>query len=149
MLQAALLRRAGAGYKPAPRNDAGTLIADVSCRRCGYNLRGLSRDVKEAVMTYAGDMFSWYAGSIEADTYFCPERHGTYFGSFYLKDAPAVGNPGYSIDTTLTGNLGAALLAVLDPEQAALITGLVDQNRTTLGQIVDTRRAVAAPSQCR
>ena len=108
------------------------------------DLRGLSRDVKEAVMTYAGDMFSWYAGSIEADTYFCPERHGTYFGSFYLKDAPAVGNPGYSIDTTLTGNLGAALLAVLDPEQAALITGLVDQNRTSLGRIVETRRAVAA-----
>ena len=108
------------------------------------DLRGLSRDVKEAVMTYAGDMFSWYAGSIEADTYFCPERHGTYFGSFYLKDAPAVGNPGYSIDTTLTGNLGAALLAVLDADQAAQITALVDGNRSTLASIVETRRAVAA-----
>ncbi len=37
-------------------------------------LRGLSRDEKIAVMTYAGDMFSWYAGSLEADVYFC--RHG-------------------------------------------------------------------------
>ena len=77
------------------------------------DLKGLTRDQKVAVMTYAGDMFSWYAGSLEADVYFCPERHGTYFGSFYLKDAPAVGNPGYSIDTTLTGNLGAALIQKL------------------------------------
>jgi hypothetical protein len=37
-------------------------------------LKGLSRDQKEAVMTYAGDMFSWYAGSEDADVYFCPER---------------------------------------------------------------------------
>jgi len=28
-------------------------------------LRGLEHDVKVAVMTYAGDMFSWYAGSVE------------------------------------------------------------------------------------
>ncbi|MEI7742712.1 MAG: hypothetical protein WCK58_03050 [Chloroflexota bacterium] len=107
------------------------------------DLRGLAREVKEAVMTYAGDMFSWYAGSVTADTYFCPERHGTYFGSFYLKDAPAVGNPGYSIDTTLTGNLGAALLAALTPAQAARITALVDGQRTALASIVATRQAVA------
>ncbi|MCP4286578.1 MAG: hypothetical protein GY792_19385, partial [Gammaproteobacteria bacterium] len=49
------------------------------------DIRGLDRDVKVAVMTYAADMLSWYAGSVEADVYFCPERHGTYFGSFYLK----------------------------------------------------------------
>ena len=41
-------------------------------------------------MTYAGDIYSWYAGSVEADVYFCPERHGTYFGSFYLKDTPVM-----------------------------------------------------------
>jgi hypothetical protein len=107
------------------------------------DLAGLSRDEKEAVMTYAGDMFSWYAGSVEADTYFCPERHGTYFGSFYLKDAPAVGNPGYSIGTTITGDLGATLLAKLDTTQAGLITGLVDAQRPSLLQIVDTRTAIA------
>jgi hypothetical protein len=107
-------------------------------------LRGLSQDEKVAVMTYAGDMFSWYAGDLEADVYFCPERHGTYFGSFYLKDAPAVGNPGYSIDTTLTGNLGAALIGKLTHTQADLITGLVDIQRPYLLQIVDTRRAVAS-----
>ena len=42
-------------------------------------------------MTYAGDLFSWYAGSLEADVYFCPERQGTYYGGFYIKDAPAIG----------------------------------------------------------
>jgi hypothetical protein len=106
-------------------------------------LKGLGRDQKVAVMTYAGDMFSWYAGSVEADVYFCPERHGTYFGSFYLKDAPAVGNPGYSIDTTLTGNLGATLLSKLDSTQAALISGLVDAQRADLAKIVETRRTVS------
>jgi hypothetical protein len=106
-------------------------------------LKGLSRDQKEAVMTYAGDMFSWYAGSVDADVYFCPERQGTYFGSFYLKDAPAVGNPGYSIATNITGDLGAALVAKLDDKQARLITGLVDVQKPYLTQIVDTRRSVA------
>ncbi len=35
-----------------------------------------------AVMTYASELFSWYKGSLEGDVYFCPERHGTYFGGF-------------------------------------------------------------------
>ena len=96
------------------------------------DLQGLSRDQKEAVMTYAGDMFSWYAGSIEADVYFCPERQGTYFGSFYLKDAPAVGNPGYSIGTTITADLGAALLQKLTTTQADLVSSLVDIQRPLL-----------------
>jgi hypothetical protein len=107
-------------------------------------LRGLSRDVKVAVMTYAGDMFSWYAGSVEADVYFCPERHGTYFGSFYMKDAPAVGNPGYSIPVTLTAELGADFLATLTPQQSSIITGLVDLQKPALYEIVDLREDVAA-----
>jgi phosphatidylethanolamine-binding protein (PEBP) family uncharacterized protein len=107
-------------------------------------LRGLSRDVKVAVMTYAGDMFSWYAGSVEADVYFCPERHGTYFGSFYMKDAPAVGNPGYSIPVTLTAELGADFLATLTLQQSSIITGLVDLQKPSLYEIVDLREDVAA-----
>jgi hypothetical protein len=105
-------------------------------------LRGLDRDVKVAVMTYAGDMFSWYVGSIAADVYFCPERQGTYFGSFYMKDAPAVGNPGYSIGTNITGDYGEALLAALAPDQASLITDLVDIQRPYLYGIVDVREQV-------
>ncbi|MEI7845079.1 MAG: hypothetical protein WCK35_04660 [Chloroflexota bacterium] len=106
-------------------------------------LRGLSQDEKVAVMTYAGDVFSWYAGSIAADVYFCPERQGTYFGSFYMKDAPAVGNPGYSIGTNITADLGKAFVDALSPEQAVLITSLVDIQRPSLYSIVDVRTRIA------
>jgi hypothetical protein len=107
-------------------------------------LKGLEHDVKVAVMTYAGDMFSWYAGSVEADAYFCPERQGTYFGSFYMKDAPAVGNPNYTISSNLTGDMGDAFLKVLTPAQAAPITGLVEGQKQALYEIVDRREDVAA-----
>ena len=106
-------------------------------------LRGLDRDVKVAVMTYAGDMFSWYAGSIDADVYFCPERQGTYFGSFYMKDAPAVGNPGYSIPVTMTAEMGDTFLHTLTPEQSALVTGLVEAQKPALYAVVDRRKDVA------
>lgn len=107
-------------------------------------LRGLSHDEKVAVMTYAGDMFSWYAGSITADVYFCPERQGTYFGSFYLKDAPAVGNPGYSIGTNITADMGNAFLSVLTPAQSSLIESLVTSQKPSLLGIVNVRTQVAA-----
>ena len=55
--------------------------------------QGLTHDEVVAVMTYAGDLYSWYAGSVTSDVYFCPERHGTYFGSFYIKDARRSGTP--------------------------------------------------------
>ena len=106
-------------------------------------LRGLDHDVKVAVMTYAGDMFSWYAGSVEADVYFCPERQGTYFGSFYLKDAPAMGNPDYTIASNLTGDMGRTFLEILPPDQARLVTNLVDVQRPYLQEIVETRREVS------
>ena len=107
------------------------------------DIRGLDRDVKVAVMTYAADMFSWYAGSVDADVYFCPERHGTYFGSFYLKDIHAMSDPSYAIPTNLTGDLGETLLQSLDAGQAQQITGLVDTQRPYLQGIVDTRRQVS------
>lgn len=107
------------------------------------DLRGLDHDTKVAVMTYAGDLLSWYAGDVEDDVYFCPERQGTYFGSFYLKDAPAVGNPGYSIGTGITGDMGSALLAVLNARQSRLITSLVDRQRATLEDIVQVRRQIS------
>ncbi|BAH73644.1 hypothetical protein [Solidesulfovibrio magneticus] len=72
-------------------------------------LQGLPSDVVVAMMTYAGDLYSWYAGSVDSDVYFCPERHGTYFGSFYMKDAPAIGHPGYSIDEQMTATIGKVL----------------------------------------
>ncbi|MDY0104598.1 MAG: YbhB/YbcL family Raf kinase inhibitor-like protein [Lentimicrobium sp.] len=50
-----------------------------------------------AYMTYASEFFSWYAGSVEADTYICPERQGTYFGGFYMKDIAAMNHRDYDI----------------------------------------------------
>ncbi|PWB74035.1 hypothetical protein C3F09_04505 [candidate division GN15 bacterium] len=103
----------------------------------------LDRDVSVAVMTYASEMYSWYAGSVEADTYFCPERQGTYFGSFYLKDWPAMGNPNYTIDEQLTARAGEDFLKILTPAQAAMVTSLVDSQRTALNALVDKRRAIS------
>ncbi len=107
------------------------------------DIQGLDREEKVAVMTYAADMFSWHAGSVEADVYFCPERHGTYFGSFYLKDIPAMSNPEYAIPTDLTGDMGDAMLAILTPDQAQLITGLVDIQRSYLQGIVELRGQIS------
>lgn len=105
-----------------------------------------------AVMTYASDLFSWYAGSLDADVYFCPERHGTYYGSFYIKDAPAVGHEGYSISEQLTATAGAALsdasLGYVTPSQATTISGLVQMQRNNLyagsPNIVQTRTYIAS-----
>ncbi len=107
------------------------------------DLSGLDRSVKVAVMTYAADMFSWYVGSVDADVYFCPERHGTYFGSFYLKDIKAMSDPTYAIPTNMTGDLGDQMLSKLSSDQAQLITGLVELQKPSLLGIVDIRREVA------
>ena len=105
--------------------------------------RSMSHEVNVAVMTYASEMFAWYAGSLEADTYFCPERHGMYFGGFGMKTAPAMGKQDYSISTSLTGDSGEAFLAALTDAQRKHITDLVDLQRQDLAEIVKTRRAIA------
>jgi Spy/CpxP family protein refolding chaperone len=105
--------------------------------------KSMSHEVNVAMMTYASEMFSWYAGSVEADTYFCPERHGMYFGGFGMKTAPAMGKQDYSISTSLTGDRGEAFLAALTDAQRKRITGLVDLQRQDLDEIVRIRRAIA------
>ncbi len=96
-------------------------------------MKGVSHDVSVALMTYAGDLFSWYAGSLEADVYFCPERQGTYFGSFYVKDAPAIGHEGYKIDESLTADAGQYFLDVLAATGLdTQVTDLVDKQRNAL-----------------
>ncbi|MCP4660769.1 MAG: hypothetical protein GY856_35655, partial [bacterium] len=105
--------------------------------------QGLDHDVHVAMMTYASQLYSWYAGSLEADTYFCPERQGTYFGSFYLKDMPAMGNPDYTIDSNLTANMGNAFLEALTDPQAELVTSLVEVQRDDLNELVERRTQIA------
>lgn len=106
--------------------------------------RGITQMQHVALMTYASELFSWYKGSLEADVYFCPERHGTYFGGFFLKDYPAMNNPDYFISTSVTGDLGAAFLDALDANQRAQIEGIVDEQRPYLTEIVSTRGAICA-----
>lgn len=103
----------------------------------------LSHDEHVAVMTYASEIYSWYAGSVTADTYFCPERQGTYFGSFYMKDMPAMGNPNFTIPDNLTADMGNRFLGTLTNPQAEQVTGLVDIQREDLYDIVETRSAIS------
>ncbi len=111
--------------------------------------RGTEHLVNVAYMTLASEFFSWYAGSAEADTYFCPERHGTYFGGFYLKDAPAMaaaaaGRRDYQISTSLTGDSGEMFLRLLDAGQQRLMTDILERQRRPLAEIVEVRRGISA-----
>lgn len=104
--------------------------------------RGTEKMVNVAYMTYASEFFSWYAGSVEGDVYFCPERHGTYFGGFFMKDMPAMGKRDYDISTSVTGDSGRDFLALLDPSQRKLITAIPDAQRASLDRIVEVRRDI-------
>lgn len=105
--------------------------------------KGLTNTEFVAVMTYASELFSWYKGGLDADVYFCPERHGTYFGGFYMKDYPAMNNPDYFISTATTGDKGQEFLKILNVDQRSLITGIIDQQRSALAEIAKIRTEVA------
>ena len=106
--------------------------------------RGKSKLFNVAFMTYASEFFSWTAGSVEADTYFCPERHGTYFGGFYMKDMPAMGKRNYDISTSITGNSGKAFLNdVLTQQQRVLIEEIPDKQRAALKEVIGVRREIS------
>lgn len=105
--------------------------------------RGSDKMVNVAYMTYASEFFSWYKGSVMADTYFCPERHGTYFGGFYMKDMPVMGKKDVDISTSVTGDSGRDFLALLTPEQRRLITGITDKQRGDLQEIVRIRQEIS------
>ena len=106
--------------------------------------RSLTQTEHVALMTYASELFSWYRGSLQADVYFCPERHGTYFGGFFLKDYPAMNNPDYFISTSVTGDLGAMFLDVLNADQRKLIEGIVTEQKPYLTEIVTVRGEICA-----
>jgi PKD repeat protein/phosphatidylethanolamine-binding protein (PEBP) family uncharacterized protein len=93
--------------------------------------------------TYAGEMFAWYAGNIDADVYFCPEREGTYFGSFFMKDIKAMHNPNYTIDSNMTADMGNTFLQTLDATQKAKVTGLVTEQKEDLLEIVAKREQIS------
>lgn len=106
--------------------------------------KGKSKLFNAATMTYASEYFSWTAGNIEADTYFCPERHGTYFGGFYMKDMPAMGKRDFDISTAVTGDSGAAFIEqVLTEEQRRPILAIVDKQKSVLQETIKVRRKIS------
>lgn len=122
----------GKGWASWPDTSVDPIKSAVEAKKTA-----LGRDVDMvAIMTYASDLFSWYAGSLEADVYFCPERHGTYFGSFFMKDAPAIGHEGYSINEQLTATAGRALsdstYGYVNESQATTMSALVETQRKNL-----------------
>lgn len=125
--KAYLANMKGKGWKSWP---------NITDEQVKSKMSNLPRGTGVAVMTYASDLFSWYVGSIDADVYFCPERQGTYYGSFYIKDAPAIGHEGYSIDEQLTATAGSALSdsskGYVTSQQAALMSSLVDLQKNNL-----------------
>ncbi|MCE1228585.1 MAG: PKD domain-containing protein [Firmicutes bacterium] len=107
-------------YLDAMKGQGWANWPDITMDMVRDKLNALPRDINVLVMTYAGDIYSWYTGSVDADVYFCPERHGTYYGGFYMKDAPAIGHEGYSISTTLTAEAGAVLLGLDSSNKSAI-----------------------------
>ncbi|MGL5318540.1 MAG: Spy/CpxP family protein refolding chaperone [Bacteroidales bacterium] len=104
----------------------------------------IPRGLNVWVMSNASELFSWYLRGIEADVYFCPERQGTYFGGFYMKDAPAVGNAGYAIDPQATSGKGSAMLnKILTPDQSEKIKGIYTTVKPALEKIVQIRTEIS------
>ncbi len=105
--------------------------------------RGTEKMMNVAYMTYASEFFSWYAGSVKADTYFCPERHGTYFGGFYMKDMPVMGKRDMNISTSLTGDSGEEFLTVLNEKQRQTVLNTVELQRNDLKEIAALRQKIS------
>ncbi|MGL1860929.1 MAG: hypothetical protein OCC46_00230 [Pseudodesulfovibrio sp.] len=118
-------------------------IDDWPNKRSPIDKRNYTHDVDVGIMTIASQLYSWYAGSVEADTYFCPERHGTYFGSFYMKDIPAMGKKNYTINENLTGERGKDFLMALDSVQAKKVRDLVDRQSPVMSKIVSVREEIS------
>ena len=123
-------------YLDAMKGHGWNSWPDITDVQVSSKMRQIPQGMAVAVMTYASDLFSWYVGSADADIYFCPERHGTYYGGFYIKDAPAVGHEGYSISEQLTATAGAALsdgsLGYVTTNQAVVMSSLVGLQRNNL-----------------
>ena len=107
------------------------------------DIKPLNNNQFVGAMSIADDIYSWYVGNIDADVYFCPERQANYFGSFYLKDAPAMGNPNYSIDTSLSQSGGARFLNTLDQTQRDLVSSLTNKQKPAMAAIVDRRTQIS------
>ncbi len=109
------------------------------------NKRHFKHPIHVAVMTYASELLSWYIGNLEKDVYFTPERTAAYFGAYWTKAAPmkAVRRGNYQISTKLTGDSGAMFLRMLNRQQQAQITNLVQRQKSFLMEMIGIRKSIA------
>lgn len=105
--------------------------------------RGTEKMVNVAYMTFGSEFFSWYAGSVTADVYFCPERHGTYFGGFYMKDMPAMGKKDFDISTSVTGDSGKEFINTLTELQKKEILAIPNLQRKALTEVAQVRKSIS------
>lgn len=105
--------------------------------------RGTEKMVNVVYMTFGSEFFSWYAGSVTADVYFCPERHGTYFGGFYMKDMPAMGKKDFDISTSVTGDSGKEFINTLTEAQQKEILAIPDLQRKALTEVAQVRKSIS------
>ncbi len=126
-----------------PEMDERSALKRPSTKLRAGPASGASKFYNVAYMTYASEFFSWTAGSVMADVYFCPERHGTYFGGFFMKDMPAMGKRNYDISTAVTGDSGENFLNLLNAEQRANITSITDLQKKPLAEMIEVRTAMS------
>ncbi len=107
--------------------------------------RSFDHDVYIALMTYSSELYSWYAGDLEKDVYFTPERTAAYFGAYWTKAAPmkAVKTKNYKISMNLTSESGVLFLEMLSSKQRKKITGLVQAQKRYLLSLTNIRRGIA------
>ncbi|MCP4400974.1 MAG: hypothetical protein GY801_27205, partial [bacterium] len=115
-------------------------------REVQVDKRKFDHEVHIALMTYASELLSWYAGDIERDIYFTPERTAAYFGAYWTKAAPmkAVKRDSYTISTELTGDSGKSFLSILNTQQQKRISDLIQQQKVYLMDMVEVRTSIAA-----
>lgn len=106
-------------------------------------MKGLTNTQATILTAFAGEIFSWFSGNLESDTYFGPERQFNYFGGLYLKDVLSVSVNNYSIPEQIGGTLSRNFLQILNPNQQNLFINLVSQQKDGLNSLVEVRKSIS------
>ena len=106
-------------------------------------VKGLNNLQCTLLNAFAGEIFSWYTGNLETDTYFGPERQFNYFGGLYVKDVMSVGVANFTIPENIGGTLSRGLLGILNDTQSKMIIDLVTNQNASLNSLVEARRNIS------
>ena len=110
----------------------------------GFNSWPVNNSRADAnMMGLASEMFSWFAGNLTSDVYFCPERVADYFGSFYLKDGLGIGTTNYSVAAHITGGEGMDFYSYLNSIQQTWFNSLIEKQKNNLNTIVNLRTNIS------